>query len=209
MVLGTSYTIMTYEILLLPHHLEEARIYVEKYKTFRLLALQTSPECFGSTYSREVEFTDDIWLGRLTNPVATTFVAVQSDRFASTLTVMGPLTYSPEELSPSANPWEVIEGMPQSPSHYRLGGMFTLPETRGHGIAKALIAKAVEHMSAQSKASRKEFVASLAVGKENDPARSLYEKCGFCILKEEIFQQQHGRVLEVLLLAYTGPKVVP
>lgn len=36
-----------------------------KYKTMRLLALQTDPRSFGSTYEREVQFSSEQWRGRI------------------------------------------------------------------------------------------------------------------------------------------------
>ena len=49
---------------------------VERYKAFRLLSLQLSPTAFGSTYEREVAFTKETWVGRLTGPLSTNVVAV-------------------------------------------------------------------------------------------------------------------------------------
>ncbi|KAK2729833.1 GNAT family [Colletotrichum kahawae] len=48
----------------------------DRYKAFRLLSLRLSPESFGSTYAREVAFAPEKWLARLSNPLATTIVAV-------------------------------------------------------------------------------------------------------------------------------------
>jgi len=77
------------------------RAHVEHYKTFRLLALQTSPEAFGSNYAREIAFTDDIWYNRLANKDAATFIALDAGRTLSTLTILGPLSFSLGELPPS------------------------------------------------------------------------------------------------------------
>lgn len=92
---------MAYEIIQIPSDLEGAREYVELNKAFRLLSLKTSPMSFGSSYEREIAFTDDVWLSRLTNPNAATFVAIQAGRILSALTILGPLPIAPEDLSPS------------------------------------------------------------------------------------------------------------
>jgi hypothetical protein len=76
---------MAFEIVHITHDDESVRSYVERYKAFRLLSLKMAPEAFGSTYAREIAFTDDIWLGRLANPKANTFIALQSDRIVSLL----------------------------------------------------------------------------------------------------------------------------
>lgn len=88
---------MAFEIIQIPHDDASVRSYLERYKYFRLYSLKTAPECFGSTYAREVAFTDDVWSDRLANPKATTFVAMQSDRIVCTLTTIGPLQCTAEE----------------------------------------------------------------------------------------------------------------
>jgi GNAT superfamily N-acetyltransferase len=168
--------------------------------------LQTSPEAFGSNYAREVAFTDDIWYNRLVDPKAATFFALQDGRIVGTITVLGPIDFSPEEFTPSANPWEVTGGTDQAELHYRYNGVFTLPEARGKGVAKALIEKGKEFAHAQAKTLGKPFVASLVVETENVAARTLYERSGFSFLKEEHYTK-YGRSMEVVLLTY-GP-VIP
>lgn len=88
---------MVFEIIQIPHDDESVRAHVEQYKAFRLYSLKTAPNSFGSTYEREVAFTDDVWYNRLANPIATTFIAVRSDRVICKLTAMGPLPCTPEE----------------------------------------------------------------------------------------------------------------
>ncbi|KPM44129.1 hypothetical protein AK830_g2416 [Neonectria ditissima] len=62
---------------------EEFEALVSKYKAFRLLSLQLSPESFGSTYAREVGFSDDQWTLRVSNPLATSIVEVSTSISAS------------------------------------------------------------------------------------------------------------------------------
>lgn len=88
---------MAFEIIQIPHDDESVRAHVEQYKAFRLYSLKTAPNSFGSTYEREIAFTNDVWYNRLASPLATTFIAVQSDRIISTITAMGPLPWAPEE----------------------------------------------------------------------------------------------------------------
>ncbi|KAL1625383.1 60S ribosomal protein L10A [Diplodia seriata] len=52
---------------------------VSRQKSFRLFSLTSAPEAFGSTIERELQFTWDTWESRLTNPQATTFVAIPDD----------------------------------------------------------------------------------------------------------------------------------
>lgn len=111
---------MAIEIIQVPHDADSVRSHVDRYKAFRLLSLQTSPEAFGSTYAREVAFTDDVWYSRLADPIATTFFALESGRIVGTLTTIGPLPSSPEEMTPSANPWEIVGRRDQPQLHYRI-----------------------------------------------------------------------------------------
>jgi len=192
---------MTIEIIQVPNDPRGARSNVERYKAFRLLSLQTSPEAFGSNYAREVAFTDDIWYQRLADPKATTFFALLEGRIIGTISVLGPIPFSPEELTPSVNPWELEGGAEQAELHFRYNGVFTIPEARGKGVAKALVEKGKEFAHARAKALGKPFVGSLVVEAENIAARRLYETSGFSFLKEEHYTK-YGRSMEVVLLTY-------
>ena len=193
---------MAFEILRLPKDPDGIRSHVEQYKAFRLLSLQTDPDSFGSSYEREIAFSDDIWYNRLANPDAVTLVALQSGRIVCTITILGPMPFSPEELSPKVNPWELKGGATQLQSHWRINGMFTLPQARGQGIAKALIKKALEYASTQAARSGKPLVASLVVDNANLAAKALYAKCGFSTIKEEPFSRR-GQIVAVLLMKFT------
>ena len=197
---------MDFEIIEIPSDLNGAQSYVQRYKDFRLLALQTSPGSFGSTYEREIAFTDDIWLARLTNPSVVNLVAVLSGKTLSSLTLLGPLNYSPDEMSPGGNPWTFTSGAsPMKYSHWCFNGMFTAPEARGQGIAKALMKKGLEIGALRASEAGLEFVVSIVTGKDNIAARSLYETMGFVVIKEEPFLM-HGRSIDVILMNYS-PKV--
>jgi len=190
---------MAFEIIQLPSDPEGAKPYVEHYKAFRLLSLQTSPETFASTYEREIAFTDDIWLGRLINPDATTFIATQNNQIMGTLTILGPLPFAADEMSASSNPWESTGASPQPVAHWRFNGMFTLPEARRQGIAKALIQKAQMFASSRAAALGKEFIGSIVTESENTAATALYRKCGFVHIKEESMTVRGGTVSVILM----------
>ena len=190
---------MAFEIIQIPKDDESIRRYVEQVKAFRLYSLQTSPSSFLSTYARENAFTDDVWYQRLRNPQAITFVAIQADRIVSSIAVIGPLPFSPDELSPLGNPWVSIDGSEavKTPtnSHWRINGMFTLPEARGQGIAKALIDAAKEFGGIQAEEAGKDVVLSIAVDEDNVAAKSLYSSCGFVTITEAINRDDSRNVL--------------
>ncbi|KAE8453763.1 hypothetical protein EG329_009274 [Mollisiaceae sp. DMI_Dod_QoI] len=185
-----------FEIIQIPHDDESVRAYLEQYKAFRLYSLKTAPGAFGSTYEREIAFTDDIWYDRLANPIANTFFAMQSDRVVCMLTAMGPLACTPEEFTPSTDPWTFLNKDPAATvqSHFRVNGMFTLPEARGQGVAKALMERFFKYGAVEAAKVGKEFVSSIVVDADNPPARNLYEKCGFVALSEEPFGPGGSRI---------------
>lgn len=79
---------MAYEVVQLPREEAEARGWIPKYKTLRLHALKTEPQFFGSTYEREVVWEDDVWLTRLMNPDAVTFVTLYEGNVVGALTAV-------------------------------------------------------------------------------------------------------------------------
>ena len=88
---------MAFEVVQIPRDNESVRFWMGKYKDFRLYSLITAPEAFGSTYAREIAFTDDIWLNRLASSEAATFMALKEDQVVSTITAVGALTFGAEE----------------------------------------------------------------------------------------------------------------
>ncbi|KAI1304786.1 hypothetical protein F5Y03DRAFT_168149 [Xylaria venustula] len=112
-----------YKIVVIVPDDEGCRFYLEQYKPFRLASLQRDAHAFGSTYAREIEFDDEAWLGRIRNPLATTFVAVRCDdsnnsnnsnnnsnsnsqEVVASTSLIGPLP----NTSPASNPYQVISG---------------------------------------------------------------------------------------------------
>ncbi|KAH8808294.1 hypothetical protein F5884DRAFT_821670 [Xylogone sp. PMI_703] len=194
---------MTYEIVELPHEPQAIQSHVDKYKAFRLFSLQESPEAFGSTYAREIAFADDIWVQRLSNPLATTFVARKSGAIASTLTILGPIYEDPGKLPPSWNPWTAVavEQASQGPVlYFQINGMFTHPEARGQGLASRLIEEAFSFSRARAVSLGKEFAVNISVKSANTAAKTLYEKCGFKIVREEVHSDADPSV--ILLMTY-------
>ncbi|KUJ20547.1 uncharacterized protein LY89DRAFT_640184 [Mollisia scopiformis] len=197
---------MPYEIIQIPRDDESIRTWVEQCKAIRLYALKTAPEAFGSTYAREIAFTDEDWYNRLANPVATTCIAVQSNQIVCSLVGIGPLPCTPEESSPTKNPWELSKDPGATAQlHFRINGMFTLPEARGQGIAKALIERFFEHGKEEANKVGKNFVCSIVVDADNTPAKNLYEKCGFVSLIQETYPES-SRVAILMKYPATSEK---
>ncbi|KAG9235639.1 acyl-CoA N-acyltransferase [Amylocarpus encephaloides] len=194
---------MSYKILKIERDDASVRTVMERYKAFRLLALQTAPEMFGSTYERELAFTDDAWYDRLASPMATSLLAIQEDRTIGSITMVGPLPFAPEQASPTSNPWGALgkkSSDPQDYAHFRVNGMFTLPEVRGQGAAKALMQRSIKQAILDAKELGREYVGSIVVDSDNPAAVGLYKKFGYETIGEE--PREPGSIRTALLMKY-------
>jgi GNAT superfamily N-acetyltransferase len=118
----------------------------------RLAALSEAPYAFGSTYAREVAFTEEMWRGRV-NERSVTFFAHEDSADSAPAGLAG--VY-------------VEDGDPD------LVSMWVRPSARGLGVGKVLVE------AAASWAKQNDFGALfLWVTESNAPARRLYERCGF------------------------------
>ncbi|TVY85131.1 hypothetical protein LSUE1_G000422 [Lachnellula suecica] len=194
---------MAYQIIQVSRDDETIRKYVERYKAFRLLALKVAPLSFGSTFKTESAFTDEMWYNRLANPQAVTFLALHGDVVTGSLTAVGPLPFTPEELLFSGNPWTSLDGhVPEelTYSHWRVNGMFVSPEARGQGIAKALMTRVLTFTKEEASRTGKEFAGSIIVDSDNLAAKTLYEKAGYVTIRGEELGDDAGRT--ALLMKY-------
>lgn len=150
-------------------HVPVRRIEASEWQTLkatRLLALQTDPDAFGSTFAREDAFSDDVWQERALNgavdEVQSTWVSGQlgTKQFAGLLTLI---------------PVEAADGQPKEIESAReIVGMWVAPEARSSGLASALLDAAIEHSTAQGITDLK-----LWVMRPNERAQRLYERHGF------------------------------
>ncbi|KAI0548561.1 hypothetical protein F4679DRAFT_312876 [Xylaria curta] len=184
-------------IVTIPADEEGCRFFLEKYKPFRLAALQQDAAAFGSTYAREIEFDDAAWLGRIRNPLATTFVAVESDddRVVASTSLIGPLP----NANPESNPYQVIsntQGNATSsdnknhdekgePLCFQMSAVYTIPQARGQGLAKSLIRAATEEAHKRAREHGRPLALSVVVYAANNAAISVYQRCGFASGAEE------------------------
>lgn len=79
--------------------------------------------------------------------------------------------------------------------------MFTLPEVRRQGVAKALIEKVVKFGSEEASRTGKTFAGTIVVDADNPAAKALYERAGYVVNKEEIHSPGSSRT--VLLMKYS------
>lgn len=121
------------------------------YRELRLRALGDAPHAFASTLERELAFSPDVWTRRLTDPGTVNLLAVEN-----------------------GVPAGMTSGLLDDPDTAHLVGMWVTPETRGRGVAGALI-DAITGWARERGACR----LVLWVAEENTSARALYERHGF------------------------------
>jgi ribosomal protein S18 acetylase RimI-like enzyme len=113
----------------------------ETFRDLRLQALADSPDAFGSTLERELRFSEDEWRQRLGGPV---FVVEDPDPVA-------------------------VGGIFDHGGTPHVWGMWTRPDARGRGHARALLDALIAPGT----------VAQLDVNVANAGARRAYERYGF------------------------------
>ena len=124
----------------------------QEFRDIRLRALADAPTAFGMTLADAEQNAADHWRGRLAqeDPI----LAVRDER---ALVAMGAGWHPPEE-----------------PERMMVWGMWTAPEARRRGHARALLTWLVEHAQSQGVTT-----VELHVTEGNDGARWLYQQCGF------------------------------
>ncbi|KAJ3529599.1 hypothetical protein NM208_g9682 [Fusarium decemcellulare] len=190
---------MTFKAVTLPKSLDDPAKWdelIERYKAFRLDALDKSPEAFGSSYAREVAFSPETWASRLNNPIAlNTVVLSSSDSEAdettlilnspwlAALTLVGPL-----EAKTAAKNYEekmhldpdTVDFGPPVPGvewTYVLNAMYVPPSERRKGLATMIIEHA-KRLAVELNNGKKVTLA-LILDAKNVPAMKSYEKAGF------------------------------
>ncbi|TGJ88153.1 hypothetical protein E0Z10_g514 [Xylaria hypoxylon] len=189
-----------FKITVIPADEDGCSFYLEQYKPFRLASLQQDAHAFGSTHAREIAFDDEAWLGRIRNPSASTFIAVQTDdnRVVASTSLIGPLP----NANPASNPYQVVSGAIAKsgttynnnnhngnnnnnnvgggePLYFQMSAVYTSPEARGQGLAKSLIKAATEEARDRARQQGRPLVLSVVVYAANSAAISVYERCGF------------------------------
>jgi GNAT superfamily N-acetyltransferase len=138
----------------------------------RLEALQDAPHAFGSSYEREIAFTQDDWLSRISR--GANFVAYAR--------------------GPGSPPVGIVGAFEARPRTAELVSMWVHPQARGQRVGRAL----VETILQWARAEGHELV-HLWVTETNDPARRLYERCGFALTGERQPLPSHPKYAEIAM----------
>ena len=134
----------------------------KSYRALRLEALRDAPHAFGSTLAREEAFTEQEWIARLANGVASSLdlpLVAESDGRAVGLA------------------WARITA--EHPDTATLYQFWVHPEFRGRGVGRLLVKAAID-WARQSKAT--EMMLSVALGPGS--AIGFYRRVGFEVVGE-------------------------
>ena len=157
---------------------------VNKFAALRLQALQTDPGSFGSTYEREITFTEEQWRARLSatesRMTRITLVAAidqpyDNGAWVGTASVLAPSDLTFGALAP-------LREVGVRGDIYVLVGMWTMPEHRNRGVGKALVELAMKWIKARKQKSEDEEVnkwLALQVIEGNIVAKGMYSSVGF------------------------------
>jgi ribosomal protein S18 acetylase RimI-like enzyme len=167
-------------------------------RDIRLEALRDAPSAFGSSYEREAAFGEPDWLRRIAR--GGNFLAFIPEVGASEVRAsevrasevraseVRASEVSASEVRASevrasevrasevraSEPAGLIGGYPETADIVELVSMYVRPKARGRGVGEALVAAVFAWAQAQDAKT-----VHLWVTESNDPARALYERCGF------------------------------
>ncbi|KAG8427497.1 hypothetical protein J3459_006674 [Metarhizium acridum] len=170
---------MEYSVQLIQPDEAGVDLFLTRYKPFRLGALQNDPSFFGSTYTREASMADDFWRGRVLNPNAKTFVAMQKQvgDILSSVTIVRHVS-APSKVQAQFGP-EAEYTASEQVLHWEVNAVYTAPAARRRGLGRKVIEAAVKETRGAADSEGKPCLITVLVKKNNTAARILYERAGF------------------------------
>lgn len=209
---------MTIRAVALPKSLSDPTQWnqlIARYKEFRLLSLQLSPESFGSSYAREIAFLEDTWVSRLNNPVAINIILVSEPNAAGAETADGislilaspwlaaVTLVGPFEAKTAAKSYEDMMHLqpdavsfgppiPGVDSTYILNAMYVLPSERRKGLSSKIIGFAKQLAVKENNGAK--VTLALILDDDNVAAMKSYEKCGFEVIHRYWFDDTRGGI---------------
>jgi RimJ/RimL family protein N-acetyltransferase len=151
----------------------------QAYKALRLRALRDDPQAFSESFQKAVAYPDERWQQRA------------AEGYAGKVSLMV-----------FASEGEQLVGMmgvffpPHDPGMALIVGMYVVPEARGKGISKQLMAALLRELKANPGINK----AALSVNKGQLAAVKLYESFGFKLVGEENTQLGDGKYYDAYLM---------
>lgn len=191
------------------------REYVDKYRELRLKSLKTDPDSFLSTFASESKQPFKFWTERITALGVRHLVAVQLNgdlsatsitenlhavletEWVGTLVLLGPKDIASDDKSSLAR-GRLAEDNAEAKSEstaasYHLAGFYVAPETRGQGLGKSLVDRAMEAISQdRQKMHNTGAICTVAASHKNIVVRRLFKTMGFLEVTEEIYNTTDG-----------------
>ncbi|OBS24488.1 hypothetical protein FPOA_05029 [Fusarium poae] len=178
---------------------------IDKYRSFRLSALDLSPQSFSSTYAEEVELPKEKWEARFSNPLVVNIVIVSNPDTGSvsdlSLILNSPwlaslVSCGPFDAMTAAKTWEQQQNFEPGCLDfgplgtdikwaYVLNAIYVPPLQRRKGLANRLIEYAKQFVAGTHDENKVMLV--LIVNFESVAAMKCYEKSGFGLVHDYWF----------------------
>jgi ribosomal protein S18 acetylase RimI-like enzyme len=159
---------------------------INKFVALRLHFLQVDPSLFGSTYEREIAFTEDQWRQRLDGHNKVTFIVnphSDDESWIATMSIVAPSETIYDYLAPVRN-----TDVGKDSDIYAMFGIWVRPEHRRRGLGRRLIEEGLEWIRKDNvKNGKVPKVLVLQLNEKNVAGWALYGRMGFEVLplKEE------------------------
>lgn len=196
-----------------------AKKYALRSKAIRLRALKADPAYFASTFETESRFSMETWIGRVTNPMARTFIAMRKpcsetskeiterdldEEWLGTVVLLGPKLVTRGAINAATPPWQLFTPTPgpspeASPKEdsilvYQINAVWVAPEARGSGVGALMVQAALEAARTEvAEGARKTASVFVLVEKDNVAGMRLYQKSGFAFVAEQNYTSPDGR----------------
>nr|GAT52693.1 predicted protein [Mycena chlorophos] len=164
----------------------------QRYATFRIEALTTSPKAFASTLALETGFTAEQWAAKIWRADAVVIICLAHPRdvepsassgactWVASAILRGPMSVGEYTLSPASN--DVVLGADEEETRWQMTAVFASAAHRGRGLGKLLIQGAKDHALAYSRNSAPAIPKArlrALVHPDNATVLGLYAKMGF------------------------------
>ncbi|KAL3423329.1 GNAT family [Phlyctema vagabunda] len=200
-----------YSVHRLPSDSPDLAFFAGRFSALRLNALAASPDSFSSNFTIESAITPADWIARVSQPQKHIFLCVahppdtpaeqqtlNRGEWVGKVTLLGPLSKHSFELPKSGRGDAGPLGAEDDETRWQMTALYTSAAHRGRGLAKMLIAGAVQFASTEGRPEPARV--RIFINPTNGLVKRLYESLGFIIagtvtLKEAFRQNGDASLL--------------